>query len=112
VSDQQLIIIVLGIVALFGLAVLAYFGKKTAEIAALIKPVFELLISRADTVLAEYGTELKPLHEMFDAAESAIDDPNDPLYKLLNSPTLIAAFREAFEKAQALTDGEAKPLGG
>lgn len=107
-NDTQLIVIALGIVAVCGLAVLAYFGKKTAEIAGLVKPMFDLLIERADTALVPYGDALQPLHGMIEAAGQAIDEDTDPLVKALQSPAIVAALREVLRQAQALTDGKAE----
>lgn len=118
-SQIDLIIIVLGGVGMFALAVIAYINKtrqnELSELIALVKPLAESLVQRADVALAPLGQQLKPLHNAAVAADQLFDEPSDFLVQYIKNPAVVAAIREIIRETQDLTDGEppteAQPLG-
>lgn len=116
-SNEQLIIVVLGALAALALGVIAYISQQrkgdVAALAELLKPVLEALAVRADVALAPYGAALRPAHALVEAAGTLIDEPTDYAVQHL-PPAVIAAAREIAAWADKLTDGvpeESVPAG-
>jgi len=110
-TDNQLIIIVSGLLAFAVLVLLGYYGRKWGEIAAVFGPLLEQLVQRADVALADYGTQLAPAHALFAAALTLIDEDSDVLAQHLPAD-LRKSIMDALQRAEKLTDGktEAVPL--
>lgn len=119
-SDMQLIVGVLGFVAVALAGVVAYAQRtrqsEIAQLAALFGPVLDALVRQADTILAPYGAQLRPLHEAAQLAESLVDEPGDAIIQALerwlhaDPDAAVAALKPFFASIRALTDGEAAPL--
>lgn len=115
-SENELIIVVLGVLALAGLGVIAYIARQLkgglAEIAAMFQPVLERLVEQADAALAPYGPQLKPAHELVTALGPLVDDPDDFIVKALATALgakpedVVAALQPVVEGAADLTNGK------
>ncbi len=110
-DNQTLVVIVLGVLGVAALGVFAYYGKKLAEIAALLEPLIRVVVQAADVKLAPYGAALKPVHEAAEALGTLIDQPDDTLVRNLPED-VIAAARVILRYAEQLTDGVVQGSGG
>ncbi len=118
-EQQDLIIIVLGIVGSIGLIALMYINRtrqgELAELVGLISPLVDALRTQADIKLAPYGAPLKPLHDVATAVGSLVDEPDDWLVRQMKSEAAVAAIQEIVRGVLQLTDGmppqESVPLG-
>lgn len=109
INDSQLVSVILGAVVLAALGVIAYALKSRNEdarqLAILFAPLVESVRVAVDRQLAPLGPQLTPLHDALVQAESAFDDPDDYLVKLIQRPAVTAAILSIIQAAKALTDG-------
>jgi hypothetical protein len=104
-TQEQLIVVVLGIVAIAVITVLGYYAKQFGTVATVLTGALESLIPPADRVLAGYGDELKPVNDLAEFLLGQTDEPSDWLVKTMNSPSAIAVLRKLLNYVEALTDG-------
>lgn len=107
--NPNIVIVIVGILAAVGIAAIAYLrasnNAKWLAVAELIAPLLPALVGRADTLLAPYGQQLKPINDMAQALGTLVDDDTDWVVVNLPRP-LVVALREAFGLADDLTDGQ------
>lgn len=103
---EQNSVIVLGItLAAFVIIYIADVFKYRA-IPAALRPILEAQLPKADVILAEYGEQLKPVHDVLVAAQTLIDQDTDAIVKALEREH-VELLRNLFDTALMLTDGKA-----
>lgn len=111
--NPDVVVIVIGIVAAVGIVAIAYLrasnNTKWLAIAELVAPVLPAMLGKADTALAVYGSQLKPVNDAVGAISTLIDEDTDWVTMALPRP-LVDALREALGIADDLTDGEVEPV--
>jgi type II secretory pathway pseudopilin PulG len=119
-TNEQLLIIVLGIIAVILTGAIAYAQKtrksELLAIAALFQGALDAIIKRADVVLATQGNVLAPVHDALEVSSTLVDDPGDWLIKALANvlhvtpEAVIAGLKPIIEHGMALTDGAPEPV--
>lgn len=114
-TQQELLIVVLGLVGVVGLGVIAYLARTQAGQAAEFGRIFDgtltQLVTRADATLAPYGERLSPAHNLLSTLEQLVDEPGDWLIKILAEKTgtpaadIIAILQPPLQRGVDLTDG-------
>lgn len=103
IETNQLIIIVLGLLAAVALIVMERMNaSRSAEIEALLSGV----AIQADRILANYGRQLEPVHHLALTAESLIDEDTDFAVQHLPAEVIQAA-QTVVDFTKRFTDGVA-----
>lgn len=116
-TTEQLIVVVTGLVSSIALIVLLMMARKLGELAqtalTVAGPGLMALRGQAETTLAAFGNQLKPLHDMLELLKPYVDSPDDALYKAIAGLTgwpveaVAAAGARIWAEAEDLTDGDA-----
>lgn len=118
-TQQELLIVMLGLVAIVGLSVIAYSSKtrkgELSELAWMFQGVLTQFLERADVTLAPHGEKLRPAHSLLEYLESLVDEPTDWLIEQLAKKTgtpaadIIALLQPPLQRGVNLTDGVPLP---
>lgn len=114
-SNEQLLIVFVGIIAVLLLALIAYLAHGNKQISTLLVaafgPALEASKRNADAALAPFGPQLAWLNQLLGTIKPLVDEPTDqPIATLsalfgLNASAVASFVSSLVTDAQALTDG-------
>lgn len=112
-------VVVLGVLSAMGLIALALAAQRNARIAesvlSVVGPALLAQRNQAESVLAGYGDQLKPINDLLLAIKGYVDSADDAIYQAIAKFTgwpvelIAAAGARIWAEAEDMTDGEIEP---